>query len=238
MPRLPPVALFRAREDAVASSEALAARGVAAALAPVVEILATGAAPPAGPFDFAIAASAKAIRFATPDILAAAGGLPLYAVGERTATAARLAGLAAQTPVAAEVAALLPTLAALSGRALLLAGEDRKPEIEATLAGRVAVVTVYEARARAGWDEAEAQAVAAAAAALHYSERSAGLAAELAETAGLAAAFRRLPHICLSRQVAAPLAAFGASRVLWPRAPSEEALFDTLKSALADYGGF
>jgi uroporphyrinogen-III synthase len=225
----PTVALFRAREDALGSAQALGARGVAACLAPVLSFVATGAAPPEGPFDFAVATSAQALALATPALRAAARGLPLYAVGARAA---------AEAPVqdsAPDVATLLPRLP--QGRALYLAGRDRKPELEAALAGRVAVVEVYAAEARAAWDEAEARAVAQAAAALHYSERSAVLALALAERAGIASAFRRLPHVCLSRAVAAPLAAAGATRILWPQRPEQEALFDTLESALADYGG-
>ncbi len=102
--------------------------------------------------------------------------LPLYVVGGKTAAAAARAGLVAQA-TAGDVAALVPSLP--QGRALYLAGRDRKPDLEAALAGRIATVVVYEARARAGWDEAEAQAVAAAAVALHYSERSAELALTL-----------------------------------------------------------
>ncbi|MDE3176444.1 MAG: uroporphyrinogen-III synthase, partial [Pseudomonadota bacterium] len=77
------IALFRAREDAAGSAAALAQRGLAAALAPVIEIGATGAPAPEGPFDFAIASSAKAFAFADAAALAALIGLPLHVVGEQ-----------------------------------------------------------------------------------------------------------------------------------------------------------
>ena len=224
------VALFRAHEDALRSAEALAARGLVAALAPVVELAATGAPPPPGRFDFIVASSAKAIALARPEALAT--GAPLYVVGEQTAHAARRAGLAPEV-VVAEIAALLPRLP--KGRALYLAGRDRKPDLEAALGAQVATLIVYDAHARRAWSEAEARAVAAADAALHYSARSAALALALAEKAGIGAAFRRLPHVCLSRAAAAPLG--GASRALWPAAPQEAALLDVLQSALADYAG-
>jgi uroporphyrinogen-III synthase len=223
------VALFRARADASRSAEALAQLGLVAAFAPVVELAATGAPPPPGPFDFVIATSAKAIALASREALAAARA-PLYVVGERTAAAARRAGLAPEI-VADDIAALIPALP--RGRALYLAGADRKADLDAG----AAVLVVYEARARPAWEEAEAHAVAAASAALHYSERSATLAIALAEAAGLGAAFRRLPHVCLSRAVAAPLAAFGVRRALWPAAPQEAALLDVLETALADHAG-
>ena len=223
------VALFRARADASRTGEALAARGFVATFAPVVELAATGALPPPGPFDFIVATSAKAIELAGPEALAARA--PLYVVGERTAAAAaRRAGIVAKV-VAADVASLMPALP--PGRALYLAGRDRKPDLDA----RAAALIVYEARVRPAWDAAEARAVATASAALHYSERSAALAVALAEAAGLGAAFRRLPHVCLSRAVAAPLAHFRVRRALWPATPQEAALLDTLESALADHVG-
>ncbi len=226
------VALFRAREDALASAAALAARGVRAVLAPVLEFAGTEAPPPPGPFDFVVAASAKAIAYAAPEALRAA---PLYVVGERTEAAARAAGLVPAAPAAFEIAALLPILP--HGRALYLAGRHRRPDLEAALGARASTLVVYEARARGAWSDAEAQAVAMAQAGLHYSERSAALAAGLAERAQVAAAFRRMPHVCLSRSVAAPLAAFGVTRAMWPRHPAEAALLDTLESALADLAG-
>ncbi len=231
----PTIAIFRARGDALALAATLAARGLNAALAPVVELFATGAAAPAGPFDFAVATSAKAIAFASPEALSAARAAPLYVVGDQTAAAAQSAGFQLAAPAAAAIAALLPALP--PGRALYLAGRDRKPDLEAALGARVSTWVVYGAQARGGWDAFEADAVATAQAALHYSERSAALAAELAEKAGLAASFRRLPHVCLSRAVAAPLAAFGVARALWPREPAEAALLETLESALADLAG-
>jgi uroporphyrinogen-III synthase len=69
---------------------------------------------------------------------------------------------------------------------------------------------------------------------LHYSERGAALAAAFAEAAGIGAAFRRLRHVCMARQVAAPLARNGAARAFWPQDPTESALLDTLENALAD----
>ncbi len=232
----PAVALFRAREDAEPSAARLAARGFSAVIAPVIELHGTDPAPPVGPFDFAIATSGKAFVFGSEAVLAATRGLPLYVIGEKTAAAARARGASPVGDAAADLAELIPRLQGISGRALYLAGLDRKPDLEAALGDRVTALVVYEARARDGWSAEEARAVAGASAALHYSERGATLAARFAESAGIAAAFRYGPHVCLSRQVAGPLAAFGAARVLWPQTANEEAAFDTLESALADYG--
>jgi len=220
------VALFRATQDAAGTQALLAARGFAAVLAPVADIVALPATPPPGPFDFVVATSAKA--FAAP---VAISGVRVFVVGERTAAAARRAGLAPEAP-ADDVATLIPRLPL--GRALYLAGRDRKPDLEAALAGRIAVVETYAAEARAGWTPEEAHAVAAAVAALHYSPRAAALAVALAQAAGIGEAFRRHSHVCLSREVAAPLAQAGAVRVIWPQRPAEGPLLDALESALAD----
>jgi uroporphyrinogen-III synthase len=232
----PAVAIFRAREDAEPSAARLSARGFSAIIAPVVELHGTDASPPDERFDFVLATSAKAFLFGSEAVLAAARGLPLYLVGEKTAAGARARGVSPVGDAAADVAELIPRLQGVSGHALYIAGRDRRPDLEAALAGRVTTLVVYEARARDGWSAEEARAVANASAAVHYSERGAALAARFAESAGIAAAFRYGPHVCLSRQVAGPLAAFGAARVLWPRTLREEAVFDTLESALADYG--
>ena len=225
--------MFRAAEDAEASARALFERGFEAAPAPATEIAATGAEPPAQRFDFVVATSAKAFVHATPAVIAAARDLPLHVVGEKTAETARLAGLAAQT-IAPDVAALIAALDGLAGRALYLAGRDRRPELETALGPAATPLVVYEARARESWGAEEIDAVSKASAALHYSARGAALAVELARAAGLSAAFARMPHVCLSARAADPLRDSGAKRVLWPAAPDEPHLFDTLETAIAD----
>ena len=177
------VAVFRDSQEAAATQSRLAARGFESALAPVTEIVGWAVTAPAGPFDFAVATSARAFAFGAGAILA---GLPLYVVGEKTAAAARGANLAPE-PAADDVAALLPRVPA--GRALYLAGRDRRPDLEGALAGRVEVVEAYAAQGRSGWLVEEAEAVAGASAALHYSARGAALAAAFAQSAGVGPAF-------------------------------------------------
>lgn len=217
------VAVFRALDDATGTLDALARLGCQVALAPVTQIVTLTPPYPPGPFDFVVATSAKAFA-----ALSGLADLPLFVVGEKTARAARRLGFSPQAP-AADVAALIPRLPA--GRALYLAGRDRKPELERALTGRIAVMETYEARAREGWRLEEARAVAGADAALHYSARGAALAGQLARDADIGEAFERLAHVCLSREVAK---AVGARRVYWPQRPHEDALLDVLESALAD----
>ena len=194
----------------------------------MTEIVGLAVSTPAGPFDFAVATSARAFAFSGAGVLA---GLPLFVVGEKTAQAAQRWGLT-PAPAADDVASLLALLPL--GRALYLAGRDRKPDLERALAGRVEVVEAYAAQARAGWRAEEAEAVAGAAAALHFSARGAVLAAAIAQRAGVGPAFLRLTHVCMSRETAGPLAALGAARALWPQRPTESTLLDVLESALAD----
>ena len=234
---------MRARDDAARSAALLRARGFLAALAPATQIRATGAAPPPGPFDAVVATSAKAIALLAPSARAAIVGPPLYVVGQRTAYAAREAGMAVAGEAAPDVAALSAALLlrlAPRSRVLYLAGRERKNALEAALsqAGHLTrAMEVYAAEARAAWSEDEARAVAGCGAALHYSRRSAALAVALAERAGLADPFRALLHVCLSADAGEPLRAVGALRLAWASEPREERLIDALERALAGADG-
>jgi uroporphyrinogen-III synthase len=77
--------------------------------------------------------------------------------------------------------------------------------------------------------------LASCVAALHYSRRSAGLAARLAQKAGIGGHFLAMRHICLSADVAEPLETLGAARVSVAEALEEPALFATLSRALRGF---
>ncbi len=234
---------MRARDDAARSAALLLARGFVAARAPVTEIRATGALPPPGPFDVVVATSAEAIARLAPAARAAIAGASLYVVGEQTAQAAREAGMRLALEPAPDVAALLTALRrrlAPHSRALYLAGRERKSALEAALseAGHLTTpLEVYVAQARAAWDEDEARAVAGCGAALHYSRRSAALAVQLAERAGLADPFRALRHVCLSPDAGEPLRAWGAPRLHYASQPREDRLIEALERALGGSDG-
>ena len=224
----PRVALFRAREDAERSAARLRRLGFSAAILPAVEAIALPFDMPEAGFDAVVATSAKAFMQEAKAPPAA----PLYAVGARTARAAVARGWALAARPAPNVARLVETLKARlspGARLLYLTGRDRKFVLEAALEPRFAldVVETYEARARDAWSPAEARALLSCGAALHYSRRSAELAARLADEAGAAEDFRRLRHICLSADVAAPLAARGADAEV-ARSPHEASLFALL----------
>lgn len=225
----PRVALFRAREDALGSARQLERAGFAVALAPSFEAVALAVAPQRRRYAAVIASSAKAFL---ADV-AADRASPMFVAGARTAEAARTRGWrlgAPPAPDAAGLAGLVNERVPAGGDVLYLAGRDRKPMIEAALGAAFAleVVETYAAEARQSWRPAEIRALEGCGWGLHYSRRSAALAAELAQKAGLGAHFRAMAHVCLSDDVAAPLRACGAAGTRIAERPDEASLFAAL----------
>jgi uroporphyrinogen-III synthase len=232
------IALMRAQDDAEATAAELAARGYEAVIAPAIEIRVLPAAPPEGRFDGLVAASPRAFHALSEADRARLATIPLHVVGARAARAAREAGLALAGEPAADAGALADRLARTlpaGARLLYLAGRDRKPTLEAALATAglaVQAVELYAAEARAAWSAREARAVAGCDGALHYSRRTAALAVALAARAGLAEPFGALLHVCLSADVAEPLAGDGAARIVRADAPDEAHVMAALERAL------
>ncbi len=228
----PRVALFRARDDAAASAARLRRLGFSVARLPVVEVFPLAGAPKRTLYDAVVATSARAFLADAPIDRAS----PLFVVGAGTARAAERRGFRLAAPPAPDSQRLAETLklAVPTGAVVLyLAGRDRKPTLETALeiATALEVVEVYAAEARTRWGPAEIRALGASTFALHYSRRSAALAAGLAETAGVGARFRIMTHVCLSADTAKPLAAIGAVDVRAAARPNEAALFATLIEA-------
>ena len=231
------VALMRPIAEAQRSAALLRARGFEPILAPAVEVHATGAAPPDADFDAVLATSANAFAFLDADTVARLCGLKLYVAGDRTAAAAKAAGFGRADEIGADAVSLTAALAKRlqsSCRLLYLAGRDRKGDLESALraGGHLVVTTViYVAAARSAWSAAEAADFATCGAALHYSRRSAGLTAALAERAGLSDHLRATLHGCISNDAAAPLRAIGAKRIVVATGAQESLLIDALSSA-------
>jgi len=226
------VLVSRAAADGERTAARLGQRGHAAILAPATRIEPTGEAAPKEPWDAAVLTSAQAVP-----MLAGLGGLdrPVFAVGTRTAEAARGAGFTQVSVGAGDAAALAGLVrGALSPPAALLhaTAPDRKAEPAASLraAGfRVLVWECYAARPVERLPEAAILALRSRHldAALHFSRRSAERLVGLAEREDLGPALREVPHLCLSADVAAPLAAIGATTLVAPE-PSEESLLALL----------
>jgi uroporphyrinogen-III synthase len=230
------VALFRERQDANASAARLRKLGFAVACLPAIEIRTTPVWPQRSHYDAVIATSDKAFHADGPSDTSS----PLYVVGARTGRAAEARGWRLALPPARDADELIATLISVlkpEASALYLAGRDRKEVMEAALGERfdLEVAEAYAAEARAAWRSAEARALALCVAALHYSRRSAGLAAALAKTAGAEDCFRELKHICISRDAAEPLQAIGARGVAIAETPDEAGLFRRLREELSGF---
>jgi uroporphyrinogen-III synthase len=230
------VALFRESKDANASAARLRRLGFSVACLPAIEIRARPVRPQRARYDAVAATSDKAFYVDGPPDTSS----PLYVVGARTGQAAEARGWRLASPPARDADELVRTLAAAlkpEAHVLYLAGRDRKEIVETALSDAfdVEIVEAYAAEARKAWRLAEARSLASCVAALHYSRRSAELAAGLAKAAGVMARFLDLNHVCISRDVAESLQGFGASRIAIAETPDEAGLFRRLRQEL---GGF
>jgi uroporphyrinogen-III synthase len=224
------VIVTRAPEQAAPTARKLVALGHQPVLAPVLEIVATGARPPDGPFDLLLATSAQAFLGLEP-----AGGLPslpLACVGAKTAEAARRLGFAVQG-VGADSEALAALLLAegCAKSALYLAGRERKGLLERLLREkdwRVEILETYEALPVPDWPEPIRAALARSEidAVLHYSPRSAALALALIGREHA----RGLRHFCLSAEIAALCRDWAPEeRIVAASQPDEESLMALLR---------
>ncbi|WP_246659628.1 uroporphyrinogen-III synthase [Ancylobacter moscoviensis] len=235
------VLVTRPRPDAEATAARLAAAGHQAIVDPMLAVEPIpDARLPEGRFDAVALTSVNGARLLGARLLearperTALAGLPLYAVGRRTAAAAP--GGFADVHVAGgdgvSLAALLRAELPRGARLLYVAGEDRAIDLGAALAGdgiSTELFVIYRAVPAAGL-AADTLAAAAAGridAAFHFSPRTAATLAARANEAGAAAHFRHIEHLCFSANVAAPLKAAG-----WPTRvaaePTEEGLFALL----------
>jgi len=225
------VLVTRPPDQAPQTAEKLVALGHQPFLAPVLEIVPTGAKPPGGAFDLLLATSAQAFLGLEPSSAIAA--LPLACVGAKTAEAGRKLGLSVPW-VGADSEALAAMLLSEGDAksALYLAGRERKGVLERLLRDngwRVEIVETYEARPVTVWPENIRAALARNEidAVLHYSPRSAALALVLA---GRDSA-RRLRHFCLSAEIASVCRDWApGEKIIASSQPDEESLMTLLRT--------
>jgi uroporphyrinogen-III synthase len=225
----------RPHPDGERTAAALRARGHEVLTAAFLRIEAVpDAAVGAGPWGAVVVTSANAVRAIErhrrrAELLAC----PAFAVGHRTAEAARAAGFDQVTSADGDAGDLIQLIATrdVRGPLLYLAGEDQAADLAAALKGQgVAVETAVVYRA------VTAQALAPAVAealqvgrldgVLHFSRRSAAVYLDCAGHAGLLDKALTPFHYCLSRQVAEPLEAAGAARIVIATRPVETVLLD------------
>jgi uroporphyrinogen-III synthase len=161
--------------------------------------------------------------------------LPVFAVGRRSADAARAAGFSAVISADQDVRALARLIAQRPGAAPLLyvAALDRGGDLAGDLAALgIAVETVVAYRADKATELPETAQRALAKemidGVLHFSRRTAEAYLDCCRSAGLLRQGLAPTHYCLSDQVAEPLVAVGAAQIRIAPRPEEMALIGLL----------
>jgi uroporphyrinogen-III synthase len=237
------ILVTRPRPDGEATASALRARGFEVLLAPMLRFepvafqddgdVAYGA---------VVVTSANALRGIEARLQSSPLlKLPLFAVGEHTAEAARAAGFANVISANSDAEGLRERiLGAAKAKALkktspllYLAGADLARDLPGELGERgftVVTQTTYRMAAVADLPEETRKAFAtdAVEAVLHYSRRSARAFIEAIRADGVEVSALSLPQYCLSAGIATVLRDAGAVRVVVAASPDEGALFAAL----------
>lgn len=171
--------------------------------------------------------------------------LPLFAVGDHTAAAARRAGFTHVVSANGDAANLRDlVLASLKAKELkkastllYLAGAEIARDLASELEEsgfRVVTQTTYRMIAVKSLPRETCDAFAAnqVEAVLHYSQRSARAFLDAARAAGVEISALAIPQCCISAAVASVVRDAGATQVVVAATPDENALFEALERAL------
>jgi uroporphyrinogen-III synthase len=233
------VVVTRPQPDGDRTAAALRARGHEVLLAPLMRAEPVPATL-AGTFAGIVITSANAPRaVADHSRIGTLVSLPVFAVGARTAEAAREAGFKNVVSADGDAKDLVRLIAARCGNRsvplLYLAGRDRAADIGAELSAhgvKIHTEVVYRAvtlpflpALLAALKAREVDAV------LHFSARSAENYLAGARDAGLLDAALAPRQLCLSAHVAAPISAAGTANVAIATRPDEAALLELLGTA-------
>jgi uroporphyrinogen-III synthase len=233
--------LTRPRDDSERSAFALRVRGHEVLIAPLmqVEMIAVDLHPH---WSAVIVTSANAVAaVAAHKVRDALIELPVYAVGDRSADAARAAGFTDVTSAGGDLRDLIRVITERrpdsKAPLLYLAGEDRAGDLIGGLAARGiaaelavvyrAVTTPFPAALTAALKAGTVDGV------LHLSRRSADNYLDGAKKAGIAAQALAVRHLCLSAPIATPLIEAGAGHVVVAKRPDEAALLALAEAAQA-----
>jgi uroporphyrinogen-III synthase len=228
------LAVTRPQTDGERTATALRARGHQVLVAPLMRIESV-AADLAGGWGAVIITSANASgAIATHPARAALCKLPAFAVGRRSAEAARQAGFSEVTTAGGDVRDLVRLIAErhadARGPLLYLAGEDRAADLigELSACGIAAEMHVVYRAVTAPFPPPLVAALKAGTidAVLHFSKRSADNYLTGAGPAGIAEQALTVRHFCLSPQIAEPLARAGARHIAIAARPDEAALIE------------
>ena len=193
-----------------------------------------------------IVTSANALRGLTPHLKdSPLLKLPLFAVGEHTAAAARQAGFENVVVASGDAGSLRDlVLASVKAKALkkaspllYLAGAELSRDLAGEFGERgftVVTQTTYRMAAMSALPRETCEAFAAnkVEAVLHYSRRSARAFLDAARANGVEISALSIPQCCISEGVAAVVRDAGATQVMVAASPDENALFGALDRAL------
>jgi uroporphyrinogen-III synthase len=230
------ILVTRPQPGAAQTADALRTRGHAPIVAPLFQIeILSKVDPKAVEWAAILLTSANAL----PAILKSAGrsawrGVPVFAVGDRTAQAARECGFTNVISAAGNVNDLIGVIAAQlkpPARLLYLAGEERTGDLSGALQARnfaVDTFVVYRVLIAPALPEPAAAALAGdIEGVLHFSRRGADAFLNAARKSRLLAAALSKPiHFCMSEQVAARLREAGAMHIQVAPRPNEDALLE------------
>lgn len=227
------VLVLRAQPDAANTAAALRARGHEPIVAPLMRIE-TLSEPElsAGPWAAFLITSVNALwGLAKETHREEVRRVPVLTVGERTAQQLRQHGFVSVTSADGNVSDLVNLVAARltpPARLLYLAGEDRSGDLAGELRAKgfvVDTVIVYRAVVAEKLPQVAVDALASGIdAVLHYSRRSAEAYVNAARRSDLLKAALKPVQLCLSGQVAEPLARAGATSIKVAPRPNEAAL--------------
>lgn len=159
--------------------------------------------------------------------------LPVFAVGDATAQAARAAGFADVRSAAGDVTALVELIvaAAPAGAVLHGRGADQAGDLVGALTARglsARAQILYAAEPVTGLPVSAWQALQAGARVLIHSPKGASRLVDLARAAGMEGVLAAAPVVAISAAAAAPLRALGATDITLAARPDGVALLDAL----------
>lgn len=236
------VLVTRPAPDNQKTAAALRGRGYDALLSPMLRFEAVAFLDDGTAYDGIILTSANAARAianhpATPRLLE----LPVFTVGEHTATAARGIGFQNVINADGDAAALLDLIVKGAATKTItkgatfcyLAGADRASDLAGELVAHgfgLVTRTVYRMAPVLDFapDVNAAFAAGGIGAVLHYSRRSARAFLDAARISGVEISALALPQCCISDAVAAVMREAGAMQVIAARTPDENAVIETL----------
>ncbi|HTG07252.1 MAG TPA: uroporphyrinogen-III synthase [Bradyrhizobium sp.] len=241
------VLVTRPHPDDEATAAALRAKGFEVMLAPMLRFE-----PVAfhddqdARYGAVIVTSANALRGIAPHLEGSRLlKLPLFAVGEHTASAAHRAGFDNVIPANGDAASLRDSVLAgvkakelkKTSPLLYLAGADLARDLAGELGERgftVVTHTTYRMIPVSSLPREACEAFAASGieAVLHYSRRSARAFLDAARAGGVEISALAIPQCCISAAVASVVRDAGAAQVMAAASSNENALFEVLDRAL------